>query len=48
MAERLQISPEDNLQTVLADGKDGDAIVLSAGKCLGDLSSMFRAKGIPY
>ena len=36
MAERLQISPEENLQAVLDDSQDGDIIVLSTGKYLGN------------
>jgi len=36
MAERWQISPEDNLQAVLDKSKDGDVIVLSRGSYVGN------------
>jgi len=36
MAERVQITPQDNLQTVLDNSQDGDVIVLSSGKYLGN------------
>ncbi len=36
MAERLQISPNDNLQKVLDNSQGGDVIVLSSGRYLGN------------
>jgi len=36
MAERVHITPQDNLQTMLDNSQDGDVIVLSSGKYLGN------------